>query len=199
MSCSCLLAFLFYSGRQLCSLLYSQLLFLSYFIWATWGFLFCINTGIRNESRMNQGSLSATADLLLILATFTVSLAYFSVCFYCFFMQKCKNILHVWNLTETETLPLQLPVFGREHENKHIHTCSWWVYFLSGLLSSSLYPYFIGIILLWWPGQRLRLIWGPWKHGEWVYKDSMKVETPGVGENAKESSENFSPLKADTL
>lgn len=118
MSCSCLLAFLFYSGRQLCSLLYSQLLFLSYFIWATWGFLFCINTGIRNESRMNQGSLSATADLLLILATFTVSLAYFSVCFYCFFMQKCKNILHVWNVTETETLPLQLPVFGREHENK---------------------------------------------------------------------------------
>ena len=52
---------------------------------------------------------------------------------------------------------------------------------------------FIGITLLWWPGQRLCLIWGPWKHGECVYKDLIKVETPGMGENAKESSENFSP------
>lgn len=37
-------------------------------------FLFSINKGIRNESRMNQGSLSATADLLLILTTSVLTL-----------------------------------------------------------------------------------------------------------------------------
>jgi len=37
------------------------------------------------------------------------------------------------------------------------------------------------------------LIWGPWKHGESVYKDLIKVETLGMGENANESSENFFP------
>ena len=103
--------------------------------------------------------------------------------------------MHVKNLTETETLPLQLPVFVREHENKHVYTYYWWVYFLSGLLSSSFYPYFIGITLLWWPGQKLCLICGPWKHGESVYKDLIKVETLGMGENANESSENFFPWR----
>ena len=37
------------------------------------------------------------------------------------------------------------------------------------------------------------LVWGPWKHGGSVYKDLIKVETPGMGENANESSENFFP------
>lgn len=55
--------------------------------------------------------------------------------------------------------------------------------------------FFIGITLLWWLGHKLCLIWGPWKHGGSVYKDLIKVETPGMGENANESSENFFPWR----